>query len=130
MSVPERVTPAETPGTEPHVALPRETMPSPGDGPFTNSGRGGRLWSLVIFAVAMVASVLQKLLGAAGTLLTIIVLIVFGNPSSGGSAGVPFLPTVWLDIGPYLPPRNGLTAIHNTMYVNGNGITQALILGI
>jgi hypothetical protein len=92
------------------------------------------LWpimALLIFAVAAVASVLQKLLGAAGTLLTIIVLIQFGNPSSGGSTGVPFLPTFWRDIGPYLPPRNGLTAIHNTMYFNGNGITQALvILGI
>jgi hypothetical protein len=92
------------------------------------------LWpimALTIAAVALVASVLQKLLGAAGTLLTIILLIQFGNPSSGGSSGVPFLPTFWRDIGPYLPPRNGLTAIHNTMYFNGRGITQALvILGI
>jgi len=63
--------------------------------------------------------------------VTIIVVIQFGNPSSGGANGVPFLPTFWRDIGPYLPPRNALTAIHNTMYYNGNGITQALvILGI
>lgn len=92
------------------------------------------LWpilALVIAAVALVASVLQKLLGAAGTLLTIIVLIQFGNPSSGGGNGAPFLPQFWDAIGPFLPPRNALTAIHNTMYFNGHGTTQALvILGI
>ena len=92
------------------------------------------LWpimALTVLVVALVASVLQKLLGAIGTLVTIIVVILFGNPSSGGSDGVPFLPAFWRDIGPYLPPRNALTAIHNTMYYNGNGITQALvILGI
>ena len=92
------------------------------------------LWpimALTVLVVALVASVLQKLLGPIGTLVTIIVVILFGNPSSGGSDGVPFLPAFWRDIGPFLPPRNALTAIHNTMYYNGNGITQALvILGI
>ena len=92
------------------------------------------LWpimALTVLVVALVASVLQKLLGAIGTLVTIIVVILFGNPSSGGADGVPFLPAFWRDIGPFLPPRNALTAIHNTMYYNGNGITQALvILGI
>ena len=48
---------------------------------------GDKFWivwpicSLIIAAVAFVAAVLQKLLGAAGTLLTIIVIILFGNPS-------------------------------------------------
>ena len=50
--------------------------------------------SLIIAAVAFVAAVLQKLIGAAGTLLTIIVIILFGNPSSGGANGVPYLPDV------------------------------------
>jgi hypothetical protein len=68
------------------------------------------------------------LLGALGTLLTIVVLIYFGNPSSGGANGVPFLPTFWRDIGPYLPPRDALIAIHNTMYFDGNGTTQALVI--
>jgi hypothetical protein len=89
------------------------------------------LWpilALVIAAVALVASVLQKLLGAAGTLLTIIVMIQFGNPSSGGPNGVPFLPAFWRDIGPFLPPRNALTAIHQTMYFDGHGMTQALVV--
>ncbi len=41
--------------------------------------------SLIIAVVAFVAAVLQKLIGAAGRLLTVIVMILLGNPSSGGA---------------------------------------------
>ncbi|WP_086871214.1 hypothetical protein [Streptomyces viridochromogenes] len=82
--------------------------------------------SLIITAVAFFAAILQKLIGAAGTLLTVIVIILFGNPSSGGSTGYPFLPTFWRDIGPFLPPRNGYVLLHNTIYFNGHGTAQAL----
>ena len=82
--------------------------------------------SLIIAAVAFVAAILQKLLGAAGTLVTIIVIILFGNPSSGGANGVPYLPAFWRDIGPYLPPRNGYILLHHTIYFNGHGTSQAL----
>ena len=82
--------------------------------------------SLIIAVVAAVAAILQKLIGAAGTLLTIIVVILFGNPSSGGATGVPYLPAFWRDIGPYLPPRNAYILLHHTIYFNGHGTTQAL----
>jgi hypothetical protein len=82
--------------------------------------------SLIIAAVAFVAAILQKLIGAAGTLLTIIVVILLGNPSSGGATGVPYLPAFWRDIGPFLPPRNAYILLHHTIYFNGNGTTQAL----
>ena len=62
--------------------------------------------SLIIVTVALVAAVLQKLLGAAGTLVTVIVIMLFGNPSSGGANGVPFLNRFWGPLGPFLPPRN------------------------
>ena len=95
------------------------------------SGKFWIVWpicTLLIAAVAFVAAVLQKLIGAAGTLLTIIVIILFGNPSSGGANGVPYLPTFWRDIGPYLPPRNGYILLHQTIYFSGHGTTQALIV--
>ena len=93
------------------------------------SGKFWIVWpicSLIIAAVAFVAAVMQKLIGAAGTLLTIIVIIQFGNPSSGGANGVPYLPTFWRDIGPYLPPRNAYILLHQTIYFSGHGTTQAL----
>jgi len=86
------------------------------------------IMALVILTAALVASVLEKLLGALGTFLTIMVMILFGNPSSGGAVGAPFLPSFWRNLGPFLPPRNGLTAVHNTMYFNGHGMTQAVVI--
>ncbi|MGO9778307.1 MAG: hypothetical protein ACLPQY_00855 [Streptosporangiaceae bacterium] len=82
--------------------------------------------SLIIAVVAFVAALLQKLIGAAGTLLTVIVMILLGNPSSGGATGVPYLPTFWQDLGPYLPPRNAYILLHHTIYFNGHGTTEAL----
>jgi hypothetical protein len=82
--------------------------------------------SLIIAAVAFFAAILQKLTGAAGTLLTVIVIILFGNPSSGGATGCPFLPAFWRDIGPYLPPRNAYILLQRTINFNGHGTTQAL----
>jgi hypothetical protein len=82
--------------------------------------------SLIIAAVSFVAAVLQKLVGAAGTLLTVIIIILLGNPSSGGATGYPFLPAFWRDIGPYLPPRNAYILLHHTIYFNGHGTTEAL----
>ena len=84
--------------------------------------------SLTIAVVALVAAILQKLIGAAGTLLTIIVIILFGNPSNGGASGVPYLPAFWRDLGPYLPPRNAYILLHHTIYFNGHGTTQALTI--
>src|SRR5262245_50896350 len=82
--------------------------------------------SLIIAVVAFVAAVLQKLIGAAGTLLTVIVIILIGNPSSGGATGVPYLPAFWRDIGPFLPPRNAYLLLHHTIYFHGHGTTEAL----
>ena len=82
--------------------------------------------SLIIAVVAFVAAVLQKLIGAAGRLLTVIVMILLGNPSSGGATGVPYLPTFWRHLGPYLPPRNAYILLHRTIYFNGHGTTEAL----
>ena len=82
--------------------------------------------ALIIAVVAFIAAILQKLIGQAGTLLTVIVIIVLGNPSNGGANGYPFLPTFWRDIGPYLPPRNAYILLHHTIYFNGHGTGQAL----
>lgn len=83
--------------------------------------------SLIVAVVASVAAVLQKLIGPAGTLVTVIAMILLGNPSSGGATGVPYLPGFWRDLGPYLPPRNAYTLLHRAIYFNGNGTSHALI---
>ncbi|GAA1240804.1 hypothetical protein GCM10009665_34580 [Kitasatospora nipponensis] len=82
--------------------------------------------TLIVVVVAAVAAILQKLLGPVGTLLTVVVIMLFGNPSSGGANGVPYLPAFWRDIGPYLPPRNAYILLHHTIYFDGHGTGQAL----
>jgi lysylphosphatidylglycerol synthetase-like protein (DUF2156 family) len=82
--------------------------------------------SLIILVVALVAAVLRRVLGPAGILVTLILILQFGNPSSGGSNGVPYLPAFWDSIGPFLPPRNAFILLRNTVYFDGHGIGQAL----
>lgn len=54
--------------------------------------------------------------------------VFFGNPSTGGVNGTAYLPTFWQVIGPGLPPWNGTTAVRNTLYFDGNSITQPLVV--
>lgn len=94
----------------------------------------GKFWivwpiaALIMLVAAMVAALLQKFLGSLGTLLTVIVIMLFGNPSSGGPSGPHYLPAFWRDIGPFLPSRNAYILLHNALYFNGNGITQSLVV--
>jgi hypothetical protein len=89
------------------------------------------LWALfafVMLAVAWAAAALQVLFGPVGTLIVIIVFVIFGAPAAGGTVPRPFLPSFWGTIGPYLPPGAGTTAVRNTIYFGGNGIGRALIV--
>ncbi len=84
------------------------------------------IMSLIILTVSLFAAVLRRLLGPAGILLTVIIFLQFGNPSSGGSNGAVYLTNFWRDLGPFLPPRNAYELLRNTVYFNGNGIGQSL----
>ena len=103
-------------------------------GPWLGGTPSGSFWilwpimALVMSVVALFAAVLQRLLGAAGTLLTVVVIIILGKPSSGGANGVPYLPAFWTTIGPFLPPRNAFILMRNTVYFDGHGTTQAVIV--
>ncbi len=95
------------------------------------SGHFLELWGIFTFlmlAVAFAAAGLQTLFGTIGTLIVIIVFVVFGAPAAGGSVARPFLPSFWGTIGPFLPPGAGTTAVRNTIYFDGNGIGKSLIV--
>ena len=103
-------------------------------GPWLGGIPSGKFWilwpimALIMSVVALFAAVMQRLLGAVGTLLTVVVIIILGKPSSGGANGVPYLPGFWTAIGPYLPPRNAFILMRNTVYFDGHGTAQALII--
>ena len=81
-----------------------------------------------MMAVAYAAAGLQALLGAAGTLVVVVLFVIFGAPASGGTVPSPYLPTFWRTFGPYLPAGAGTTAVRNTIYFDGNAITKPLLV--
>jgi hypothetical protein len=86
------------------------------------------LFVLVMAAVAFATSALQRVLGPAGTLVVVVVFVIFGAPAAGGSVPSAFLPGFWRTFGPYLPAGAGTTAVRNTLYFDGNAITRALVV--
>ena len=86
------------------------------------------LFTLVMMAVAFATAALQTVLGAAGTLVVVVVFVIFGAPASGGSVPTAYLPGIWRILGPYLPAGAGTTAVRNTIYFDGNGIATSLIV--
>ena len=86
------------------------------------------LFTLVMMAVAFATSALQTVLGAAGTLLVVVVFVIFGAPASGGTVPTAYLPGIWRIFGPYLPAGAGTTAVRNTIYFDGNGVATSLIV--
>jgi hypothetical protein len=83
---------------------------------------------LITLTVSLIGAVLRRLVGPLGIFLTVILIIQFGNPSSCGANGVPYLPSFWNAIGPFLPPRNAYLLLRNTVYFNGGGIAQPLAI--
>ena len=95
------------------------------------SGHFLELWGIFAFlmlAVAFAAAALQTMFGPIGTLIVIVVFVIFGAPAAGGTLAGPFLPGLWSTVGPFLPPGAGTTAVRNTIYFDGNGIQQSLIV--
>jgi len=86
------------------------------------------LFTLIMMAVAFATAALQTVLGAGGTLVVVVVFVIFGAPSSGGTVPASYLPTLWRTIGPYLPAGAGTTVVRNTIYFDGNRIAPSLII--
>ena len=84
--------------------------------------------ALVAFAVALFTSALQTLLGLAGTLLSVVTLVIIGNPASGGGQIPPsMLPAAWAWLAHVLPNPAGMTAVRSLEYFAGHGAAQAFL---
>ena len=81
-----------------------------------------------MMAVAFSAAALQAALGAAGTLVVVVLFVIFGAPASGGTVPTAFLPWFWRTFGPYLPAGAGTTVVRNTIYFGANDIAQSLLI--
>jgi hypothetical protein len=82
--------------------------------------------ALLSLAISVPVAGLARLARPAGALAGL-VFVIFGIPATGGPAGMGrFLPAFYRALNPALPPPAALTALTNTAYFNGHGITGDL----
>ena len=81
---------------------------------------------LLVFAAAAATAGLQAALGLAGTLVAVIGMVVFGNPTAGTSIATPLLASPWNVIGQGLPPSAALSAARGVVYLGGANLTGPL----
>ena len=79
-----------------------------------------------MFAAAAATAGLQAALGMPGTLIAIIGMVVFGDPTSGTSIATALLARPWNVIGQGLPPSAGLSAARSVIYLGGTNLTGPL----
>lgn len=85
--------------------------------PFTESWL---ILTLTMFASGMVFTMFNTLIGRWAMLPTWSLLILLGNPSSGGAVSWPLLPSFLGTIGRWLPPGASVNAQHTAVYFGGH----------
>ncbi|QKW08001.1 ABC transporter permease [Streptomyces sp. NA04227] len=83
----------------------------------------GESWvilALTMFTSGMVSTMFTTLFGRWAMLPTWGLLIILGNPSSGGAVSWPLLPTALRVIGRWLPPGASVSAQHTAVYFPHN----------
>ncbi|UNO42887.1 ABC transporter permease [Streptomyces sp. MST-110588] len=94
-------------------------------------GSVAALWglgALLVFAVGATTFAFQGIAGIIGIGLTILVVVIAGNPSAGGAYPYPLLPDFWRAIGPALPPGAGTWTARSIAYFHGNAVTGPLLV--
>ncbi|WP_151774112.1 ABC transporter permease [Streptomyces abyssomicinicus] len=76
--------------------------------------------ALTLFASGMVFSMFNTLVGRWAMLPTWGLMVLLGNPSSGGAVSWPLLPSPLGEIGKWLPPGASVNAQHTAVYFRGH----------
>jgi hypothetical protein len=82
--------------------------------------------SLIVFAAAVVTAALMSLVGLAG--IAIVMFVLLGNPTSGGSVPVQMLSGGYRFLADVLPTNAGMGLVHGFAYFDGNQITRPLLV--
>lgn len=94
-------------------------------------GSVAALWglgTLIVFAVGAATFAFQGIAGIVGIGLTILVIVVGGNPSAGGAYPYPLLPPFWRAIGPALPPGAGTWSARSIAYFDNSALTGPMLV--
>ncbi|MEL5953609.1 ABC transporter permease [Streptomyces sp. CLV115] len=87
--------------------------------------------AFTMFTTGMVFTMFNTLMGRWAMLPTWGVMVLLGNPSSGGAVSWPLLPSALGHIGRWLPPGASVNAQHAAVYYQGHQrIFPYLVLGV
>ncbi|MGW7350419.1 ABC transporter permease [Streptomyces sp. NPDC054784] len=84
--------------------------------------------SLTMFASGMVFTMFHTLFGRWAVLPTWGLMVLLGNPSSGGAVSWPLLPSALGAIGRWLPPGASVNAQHTAVYFPGHQHAQPYLV--
>ncbi len=76
--------------------------------------------ALTMFTSGMVFSMFTVLVRRWAILPTWVLMVMLGNPSSGGAVSWPLLPSVLGEVGRWLPPGASVNALHTAVYFRGH----------
>ncbi|MEO3850917.1 DUF3533 domain-containing protein [Streptomyces sp. B8F3] len=86
------------------------------------------LGALVVCAAGATTFAFQGMLGVLGIGMTVLVIVIAGNPSAGGAYPYPLLPPFWREIGPALIPGAGTWTVRSIAYFDGRAMTGPLLV--
>ncbi|MDT0445125.1 ABC transporter permease [Streptomyces johnsoniae] len=84
--------------------------------------------SLTMFASGMIFTMFNTLVRRWAILPTWVLMVMLGNPSSGGAVSWPLLPSVLGAIGRWLPPGASVNAQHTAVYFAGHQHAQPYLV--
>ncbi|WP_019547963.1 hypothetical protein [Streptomyces sulphureus] len=84
--------------------------------------------ALTLFASGMVFTMFNALFGRWAMIPTWGLMVLLGNPSSGGAVSWPLLPSVLGEIGKWLPPGASVNAQHTAVYFPEHQLLQPYLV--
>jgi hypothetical protein len=85
---------------------------------------------LLVFGVGAFTMAIQALSGVVGVGIAVLLFVILGNPSAGGAYQSWLIPPFWREIGPWLPPGAGTSAIRGIVYFGNAQITTPILVMI
>jgi hypothetical protein len=84
--------------------------------------------SLIVFATTVVTAALTSLVGLPGIVIAIVMFVVLGNPTSGGSVPVQMLAGGYRFLAGVLPTNAAMGLVRGFAYFGGNQIARPLLV--
>jgi hypothetical protein len=84
--------------------------------------------SLIVFSATVVTAALMSLMGLPGIVIAIVMFVLLGNPTSGGSVPVQMLSSGYRFLAGVLPTNAGMGLVRGFAYFDGNQIARPLLV--